>query len=55
MSNVITKYKKLIIAALIILMLPFIIPLIQIIGQIIFEGGKIVGTSIRFYSSMCIY
>lgn len=53
MSSVI-KNKKIIITIILILLLTFLIPLLQTIGQILFEGGKLVGSFIRTYYIKCV-
>ena len=53
MSTII-RNKKTILIILGIVTLPFTIPLIQMIGTIIFEGGRLIGNLIRVYSSSCI-
>lgn len=51
--SAIIKHKKIIFIVVMLLLSPFLIPLIQMIGQIIFEGGRLIGNLIRSYSGMC--
>ncbi|MCM1371201.1 MAG: hypothetical protein NC181_04880 [Clostridium sp.] len=54
MLSLIKKNKKIILIVTSVLLLPFMMALLHIITEIIFEGGKIVGNFIRTYTSSCI-
>lgn len=49
----IVKNKKIILTVLSVILVLLLLPFIQMVSQIIFEGGKLLGNLIRVYSSIC--